>query len=60
MNAFWPGFWTAIIVLSIGWYALMLFYVGIKGGKEIVQMTQNLSRRADPGNGSGQGRDQES
>ena len=47
MNGFFVWFWTAIVFLSIVWYAVMLFYVGIKGGYEIVQMTRNLSKRAD-------------
>ena len=38
-------FWMLMIFLSIAWYGVFLFYVGIKGGYEIVQMTRNLSRR---------------
>jgi hypothetical protein len=40
-------FWTAIVLLSIAWYAILLFYVGAKGGREIVQMTRDLSKNAD-------------
>ena len=39
-------FWTAIIFLSIAWYAMLLFYVGAKGGREIFQMTRDLSKEA--------------
>ena len=41
-------FWTAIVFLSIAWYAMLLLYVGAKGGREIVQMTRDLSK--DTGN----------
>lgn len=34
--------WTFLIFISIGWYAFLLFYVGIRGASEIVQMTRNL------------------
>jgi len=38
-------FWSAMIFLSIAWYAVLIFYVGIKGGYEILQMTRALSER---------------
>jgi hypothetical protein len=44
MNGFFICFWVAMILLSIAWYAIMLFYVGIKGGHEILQMIRNLSK----------------
>jgi len=40
-------FWTLMIFGSIAWYASLLFYVGIKGGFEIVQMAKNLSDRPE-------------
>jgi hypothetical protein len=39
-------FWAAMIFGSIAWYALLLFYVGIKGGFEIVRMATALKGRA--------------
>jgi hypothetical protein len=36
-------FWTAMIFLSIAWYAFLLFWLGIKGGFEIYRMIQTLS-----------------
>ena len=39
-------FWSAMILLSIGWYTVLLFWVGIHGGYEIVRMTRALSRPA--------------
>ena len=46
-------FWMCLILASILWYAFLLFYVGIKGGTEIISLGKNLSRRPegkdDPG-----------
>jgi len=38
-------FWMALILASVVWYAFLLFYVGIKGGKEITALGRNLSQR---------------
>jgi hypothetical protein len=46
-------FWMSLIIASILWYAFLLFYVGIKGGKEIVSLGQNLSRRSENGDDPG-------
>ena len=46
MNPYFVWFWTAMIVASIGWYALMLFVVGFKGGGDIVRMVRALSRHS--------------
>ena len=49
MNDPFVWFWTVMIFASVAWYAILLFYVGIKGGYEIVRMAQNLSKRpVDP------------
>jgi len=40
-------FWTVMIFTSVFWYGFLLFYVGVKGGKEIKEMTKTLERRAD-------------
>lgn len=47
MNEFYAWFWAAMIFLSIAWYAVLLFYVGVRGGREIVEMTDSLSRRQE-------------
>ncbi len=39
-------FWTLIVFSSIGWYAFLLFYVGIKGGRELRALTRELGNRA--------------
>jgi hypothetical protein len=36
--------WSLLIFSSIFWYFLLMFYVGAKGGKELVRMTQALRR----------------
>ncbi len=45
MSGFYVWFWTAMIFASIAWYAFLLFYVGIKGGREIFQMARSLAER---------------
>ncbi len=42
-------FWAVMIFGSIAWYGLLLFYVGIKGGYEILQMTKNLMAEPEGG-----------
>lgn len=44
MDDAFAWFWSAMIVLSIVWYTFLLFWLGIKGGFEIVRMTRALSR----------------
>lgn len=45
MNNVYVWFWTAMIFASIVWYGFLLFYVGVKGGREIVQMARSLAKR---------------
>ena len=47
MNNAYIWIWTVTIFLSISWYAAMLFYVGVKGGHEILEMTKNLSKMGE-------------
>ena len=42
-------FWIAMILSSIIWYGSLLFVVGIKGGREIIKMTQNLFSASENG-----------
>ncbi len=46
MDDYLVWFWTIMVFGSIAWYAILLFYVGIKGGWEIVSMAQTLSARS--------------
>lgn len=47
MNSILTWFWALMIFASIGWYAILLFYVGIKGGYEIFRMARSLSQRPE-------------
>lgn len=38
-------FWAAMIFVSIAWYGFLIFYIGIKGGWEILRMTRTLGER---------------
>ncbi len=38
-------FWMCLILASLLWYAFLLFYVGIKGGREVAALGRNLSQR---------------
>lgn len=41
-------FWSILITLSIVWYAGLLFYIGFKGGQEILQMIRDLEAKDSP------------
>ena len=45
MNEIFVWFWTIMIFASIAWYGLLLFYVGVKGGFEIIALAKTLSQR---------------
>jgi hypothetical protein len=45
MNTFFIWFWSAMIFASIAWYTILLFYLGVKGGIEIKELTRELTRR---------------
>jgi hypothetical protein len=42
---FWIIIWTILIFASVAWYGFLLFYIGAKGGRELIRMTQALSRK---------------
>jgi hypothetical protein len=42
------AFWTVMILASIAWYGFLLFYIGIKGGWELRELTRTLSERNLP------------
>lgn len=37
-------FWAVLIFASIAWYGFLVFYVGIKAGREIREMTKALGK----------------
>ena len=45
MNSPLVIFWAVLIFASIAWYGYLVFYIGIKAGKEIRALTKTLSRR---------------
>lgn len=42
---FFVLFWAILIFASIAWYGFLVFYVGIKAGREIREMTAELAKR---------------
>jgi len=45
MNSFFVIFWAVLIFASIAWYGFLVFYVGIKAGREIRELTDTLSKK---------------
>lgn len=44
MQAAFILFWAALIVGSILWYGFLVFHVGIKAGRDILQLIAALKR----------------
>jgi hypothetical protein len=42
---FFVIFWAVLIFASIAWYGFLVFYVGIKAGREIRELTTALTKR---------------
>jgi hypothetical protein len=40
----WKILWTALIFASVAWYGFLVFYIGYKGARELLQMTRKLSK----------------
>ncbi|WP_414661391.1 hypothetical protein [Horticoccus sp. 23ND18S-11] len=45
MNTVLIWFWSALIFASIAWYGFLVFYVGIKAGREVRELTRTLSKK---------------
>jgi len=43
MDSFFIFFWITLILASIAWYGGLVFYVGIKAGRDIREMIKSLS-----------------
>jgi|GEM_PF-2547935 hypothetical protein len=41
------GFWAVMVFASIAWYFFLLFYVGIRGGREILRMGHRQGEKPD-------------
>lgn len=37
-------FWSVLIIASIAWYGGLVFYVGYKAGRDILEMIKSLSK----------------
>lgn len=44
MDTFFIYFWILLIGSSIAWYGGLVFYVGIKAGKDIREMIKSLTK----------------
>lgn len=42
MDSFFIFFWVVLILASISWYGGLVFYVGIKAGRDIREMIKSL------------------
>lgn len=40
----WVLFWAIVIFSSIAWYGILLFFIGYRGGREVLQMTAALKK----------------
>ncbi len=50
MEKFFIIFWATLILGSIAWYGFLVFYVGLKAGRDIQQMIKTLEA-SQPGSG---------
>jgi hypothetical protein len=47
MNEIFKWFWVVMVFASIAWYFFLLFYVGIKGGREIFRLARTLRQKGE-------------
>ena len=47
MNQLFLIFWAVMIFTSLAWYFILIFYVGFKGGREIVALAKELGGRRE-------------
>jgi hypothetical protein len=41
-------FWVILILASIAWYGFLVFYVGIKAGRDVRTLMNDLERNNSP------------
>ncbi len=46
MNTAFIVFWAVLLFGSIAWYGFLVFYIGWKAGREIRELTRNLSKNS--------------
>ena len=44
MDTLFIIFWSVLILTSIAWYGGLVFYIGIKAGRDIQEMIKSLSK----------------
>ena len=44
MNGLFVAFWSFLIFISLAWYGVLVFYIGVKGGAEIGTMITRLQK----------------
>jgi hypothetical protein len=44
MSALLVAFWSFLIFISLAWYGVLVFYIGVKGGREIGTMITRLQK----------------
>jgi hypothetical protein len=49
MSEIFKWFWAVMVFTSIAWYFFLLFYVGIKGGREIFRLARSLRQKGEKG-----------
>lgn len=47
MNSLFLVFWTVLIASSIAWYGFLVFYIGLKAGREILALMRTLADRKE-------------
>jgi len=47
MNSLFLYFWAALIGASILWYGFLVLYIGLKAGREILQLMRTLTERKE-------------
>ena len=45
MNSPFVIFWAVLIFASITWYGYLVFYIGLRAGREIRALAKTLSKR---------------
>ena len=44
MDTLFIIFWSVLILTSIAWYGGLVFYIGIKAGRDIQELIKSLSK----------------
>ncbi len=47
MNSLFLYFWAVLIAGSIFWYGFLVLYIGLKAGREILELMRTLADRKE-------------